>query len=70
MCKVQIKNAAQANPKLLASLESFCGEKNKGLPDKKSMIFTGGFVLLFLVMVELTLRQIFTYFQVSFYVAG
>ena len=67
MCKNPSKNirTSSANPRLLlASLESFHNEENKGLPSYQSILSTGIFVIVFLCMVELTFRQFFIAIQV------
>ena len=60
-------NVAPANPKLLlVSVKSFHETDEKSpLPSKISLLFTVAFVFVFLLMIELTLRQFLTSIQVS-----
>jgi hypothetical protein len=51
---------------LLVSKESFAGHE-KEIPNPLSMTVTGGFVVAFLVMMELTLRQLFWSIKVGFF---
>lgn len=66
MCKgqpEQPQTGAPANKKLfLASVDSFIGD-DKGFPSRMSMVFTSSIIIAFLVMIELTLRQVFISFQ-------
>jgi hypothetical protein len=61
---VTMAGAGYQRKLLLISKESFCGHE-KEIPNAASMIVTGSFVVAFLLMIELTLRQVFVSIKVG-----